>query len=265
MPYYLQKLSNEFHERQRRNSAYSLRSFARQLGLSAPVLSEVLRQKRGLPERQMGRVVSSLGLTPQEAQIFKTTAKTWRVGLRGLADVELSKADYKVLDNERDFRIIAEWEYYAVFESLELGDFSQSPAWIAAKLGITESRAKVVLESLISAGLIARTPSGKLVKTAKELDTPQDVQSTALRRSHRESLELASSKMETVPIAKRFFSSSTIAIDRENIPQAKELIREFRQKLAKLLAGNPSNEVYQFCVQLFPLTVPANQKKGKSS
>lgn len=263
--FYLSKLSEELESRKRRNPAYTLRAFARQLGIAAPVLSEVLRRKRGLPQAQVAQISKRLSLSPAETRVFCESAHAWRPGLRHLAAVEVSESEYKLIDEERNFRIIAEWEYYAVFELVDVEDFSEDPKWISRRLGITENRARIVLEHLLESGLLMRQPNGALKKVAKQLTTTQDQVSVALRRSHQESLEMASTKLETVPIEERFFSSSTIAIDKQQLPEAKELIREFRQKLSSLLTRGRRTDVYQFAVQLFPLTVPDQKTKGSRS
>ena len=41
-------INEEFEKRKQINSAYSLRAFARDLGISAPRLSQILNKKQGL-------------------------------------------------------------------------------------------------------------------------------------------------------------------------------------------------------------------------
>ena len=62
------------------------------------------------------------------------------------------------------------------------------------------------------------------------------------------------SKLDDVPVEFRDFSSMTIAVDPEKLPEAKAVIREFRQKMASLLRDGNKTEVFQFALQLYPLT-----------
>ncbi len=45
-----------------------------------------------------------------------------------------------------------------------------------------------------------------------------------------------------------------MAVDSEKIPEAKILIKEFRQKMSALLESGKKDEVYQLAVQLYPLS-----------
>jgi uncharacterized protein (TIGR02147 family) len=136
---------------------------------------------------------------------------------------------------------------------MDLEDFSSDIAWIAKRLSISKSRAEIVIDGLLASGLIKRE-NGKLKKTAKQLTTTQDIQSIALRHSHKETLEMAVEKIESISIEDRFYSSNTIAMNRNKLSEAKNLIREFRRKLTALLEDGQKTEVYQFNFQLFPLT-----------
>lgn len=260
-PYYLSKLTDELESRKRRNPSYTLRAFARYLDLPAPVLSEVLRQKRGLPKQRIPHVISRLALSPKDADRFLGSASFKSSGLRSLSNIPIFESDYRVLNEERDFKIIAEWEFYAVFELVDVKGFLPDPEWIAKRLGITSTRATSVLNALVEAGLLERS-KGRYRKTSKQLTTSQDVQSLALRKSHKESLEMAAVKLESIPLEYRFFSSSTIPVDKNKLAEAKDLIREFRKRLTALLSKDRPTEVYQFCIQLFPLTQISSAMKG---
>ncbi len=58
-----------------RNSRYSLRGMAQQLGINATYLSQVLRKKRNLPLQMAERIVSPLGLKVQRKVIFSVWCK----------------------------------------------------------------------------------------------------------------------------------------------------------------------------------------------
>ena len=52
----------------------------------------------------------------------------------------------------------------------------------------------------------------------------------------------------------RDFSTLAVAIDLNKIPEAKAIIREFRQKMAKLMSEGERTEVYELAIQLYPIT-----------
>lgn len=63
-------LKAELEKRQLRNPRYSLRSFARDLGLSAPRLSDVLRGRYGLSRGVAESLAEKLKLPEEEAAYF---------------------------------------------------------------------------------------------------------------------------------------------------------------------------------------------------
>jgi uncharacterized protein (TIGR02147 family) len=88
------------------------------------------------------------------------------------------------------------------------------------------------------------------------LKTPDDIASRALRKAHLEELLLAQDKLQSVPVELREFGSVTLATSRDAIPQIKAALRRFQKELLDLAEGDKSEneEVFQFCVQFFPLT-----------
>lgn len=85
--------------------------------------------------------------------------------------------------------------------------------------------------------------------------TSEDVLSLSLRKSHLESFEIAARKQDEISLEYRDFSAEVFCVDLEHLPQAKALIREFREKIAVMMRKGKPREVYQLSVQLFPLTV----------
>src|SRR3954468_13014795 len=84
-------LSEELARRMKSNPRYSQRAFARQLGLSAGELSEILRGKRSLSLRSALRVASSLGLSPSETRHLITLAQLEK-SVRYGADIPMGDA-----------------------------------------------------------------------------------------------------------------------------------------------------------------------------
>jgi uncharacterized protein (TIGR02147 family) len=251
--FYLHVLKREFAKRQRVNPAYSLRSFSRFLGVPASSLALVLKEKRPFPIGLVPQIAAKLNLSPEEGAQFERSVLLKRVNLNALVDLPEPTVG-AVLDDENYFRVIAEWEHYAVLHLMDIPGLEVAPATIANRLGISEARATDVWERLLDCGLLARDERGKVRKTYAHVKTTDDVSSQALRRSHTEALEMGIEKLNAVPIDKRDYSSLTLAIDSERIPQFKKLLKEFRQKLTSFSEEGNRREVYQFCFQMYPLT-----------
>ena len=68
---YLEILKARFEKRKSTNSRYSLRAFARDLGLNPGVLSAILNQKRGIPFQRVRDLSEKLHLSDQESKEFE--------------------------------------------------------------------------------------------------------------------------------------------------------------------------------------------------
>jgi uncharacterized protein (TIGR02147 family) len=110
------------------------------------------------------------------------------------------------------------------------------------------------VDRLILAGLIEQRPGGALFKRHAKLTTEEDKLSSALQKSHQDSLRIAAHKLETIDVHLRDFSTISFPTSPEKIAVAKELLREFRQQVSELMEKGSKTEVYELAIQLYPLT-----------
>lgn len=250
--FYSEKLKETLKERQRINSSYSLRAFSRDIGMSPSTLTLVMQKKRPLPKKYVENVISYLDMNPSEEAIFRESLNGKKGKLNKIEISEELKNRY-ILDDSH-FKVIAEYEHYAILSLLETKGFISDVNFISKRLGISNERTKQVLNSLEIANLIENCADGNIKLTCGPVRTTEDISSKALKLSHKELLEMGKSKIDEIDLELRDFSSMTLAIDPNKIPEAKEVIREFRQKLATLLKDGDKSEVYQVGIQLYPLT-----------
>lgn len=255
-PYYVQKLKEDFSQRQRRSPRYSLRAYARDMGLHAATLSMMFKGKRGLPFNKSIQVADKLSLGPKERTLF---LESLHQGRASLDDIKINDSDERFMLDESYFNVISEWEHYAVLTLFDCEDFDPTSLVIASRLGITHNRADVVLNNLVTCGLLAHGENG-LEKSHPKVRTTEDVTSVALKKGHLETLDLGKDKLEEVDVALRDFSSIMVALDPQKVPDAKIIIREFRQKLAALVKDGHLSEVYQLAIQFYPITKTDNQR-----
>ncbi|MBS1985611.1 MAG: TIGR02147 family protein [Bdellovibrionales bacterium] len=247
-------LQEELVRRQRANPAYSLRAFARDLDLNPGTLSAVLKGRRPLTRSAAETLAANLRLSPKGKRRLLESLKG-----HAFFKLKASTPPEDALEvDERHFHILSEWEHAAVLTLLGTREARVDAAWIAERLGIPRTRADLVLKRLRAAGFIKREESGRDVVAAPAFKTSEDVASEALHKAHLEELELARRKLPLVSVDRRDYSSRTIAVATKNLPKAKTLIRRFRAELEELLDDGRADEVYQLCVQLFPLTVLSN-------
>ena len=253
-------LNSEFEGRKFRNPNYSLRAFARDVGLAAPKLSEILRGKCGLSEASAKRLAKKLTLSEKETIIFINQV----VAAHGRSKVEREKA-HAVLESIKDehsfdeialdsFRIIADWYHFAILELTEVEGFKSNAAWIAKRLGISRKIAKESIERLFDTGLLAKKDSGEWYQTEEILATPTGIPSGEIKKHHRQIQAKAEDALINTPINKRDFSAMTLAVSESQLEEIQKDIKEFRRKLAKKInLADKKDSVYCLSIQFFPL------------
>lgn len=249
--YYLSKMREALSLKQRANPHYSLRAFARDIGIHPATLSQIINGKRPLPMKDSEGVIKKLNLGPKERNLFTESLKRTKTTLN---KIKITEEENRLLLDESYYKIIAEWEHYAVLELFNLDGFDRTKEEIILRLNISATRAEVVINNLITSKLLEIDENGKFNKVHSDVTTADDFFNQALRDSHKEALQLGISKIEDVSMELRDFSSLTLAVDMEKVPEVKSLIREFRKKMMALLKEGQKQEVYQLAIQFYPLT-----------
>ncbi|QDK44885.1 hypothetical protein DOM22_06770 [Bdellovibrio sp. ZAP7] len=250
-------LIEEMRKRQRKNPAYSMRAFARDIGVSASRLSELLNSKVGLSDSRATIVADRLQLKGKEKAFFidLVQAEHARSKLAKKAASERVKAyllDAKKISDD-DFHLISDWQNLAVLELVDIPGTPHSFSAIAKKLGISVAEAEATVARLMKVGLL-KEEGGRWVVSDSDSTTTADVPSIAIQNYHRQMLERASRSLSVDPVESRDLSSVVFSLDSTQLAYAKERIREFRRVLSQELAGMPSKDkVYSLAIQLFEL------------
>jgi uncharacterized protein (TIGR02147 family) len=241
----------ELARRQANNPRYSLRSFARALGVSPGFLSKVLNGHRSLSASTAHAIAQCLGFSSSETSAFlaeATDAEAMRA--RDAQDPE----SFVSLSLDT-FAVVSDWHHYAILELTQCEGFRSSAAYISYRLGITETSALSAITRLLRLGLLEEV-EGKWLKTDRFLSTGSDTASAALRNHHTQMLELAKRALESQGVFEREISSFTLSLNPAILPRLKGEIRSFMKRLVRLTEQHPPTEVFQFGMQLFRLSRP---------
>ena len=238
-------LSREFDRRRYRNPMYSLRAFSRDLGIGSTSLSDLLACKRKLSRKNLQKIAKKLALSPKEESALLLEGKgTKKPTIAEIETIQLA---------EDTFRLISEWHYMAILNLTKIKNNKADSKWIANRLGITESDTESALERLQRMKVI-EIKDHQLVRTSLPLSTTRDIPSSAIKKYHHETLDLAHDALDKIDIKLREFSTITMAIDLNQLEKAKNILMSTKRKIAELLeTGNPT-EIYTLSFQLFPLT-----------
>lgn len=238
-------LQDAYESRRKRNAKYSQRAFARDLGISPGWLSDIFAGRRVPGKKLTQRIIESLKLNPEESQKIYHLLDRHRL----LSDE--SGGAYQLKEDQ--FAIIADRENFVLLNLLETQDFRSDISWMAERLNISKFAAQKVLDRLQRLGLI--TFENKTYKASHQnVTTSNEVHHEAIREHHRQILQYGVESLAIDDPEIRDITSMTLPVNLEKLEKAKELIRDFRRKLATLLEEGEKTEVYHLSIQLVPAT-----------
>jgi uncharacterized protein (TIGR02147 family) len=258
-----------------RNSAYSLRAFARDLGLSHTYLSLVLSGRKSVSVERASAMAEMLAFTRTETQRFvrsavlSSSARRGAYGyLKNVLKAEEAAASSKPHTKSKDeiefhdleqerFRAMGNWWHFAILDLLTCDDARRDLGWIARRLGISQTTARDAVERLLRLNLL-EDKNGRWVKTKQHILAKVNRPDTLVRIFHKDMLSKAlqtlSDEDGVDEYSRRDLLSMTVAVNPAKISEAKELVGEFQRKIVACLTSGPCDEVYQMNVQLMPLT-----------
>ena len=77
--FHIHLIREQLSKRQKANPSYSLRAFARDLGMDPSTLSAILKGKRAFPVKSCEQISQALNLSPMEKQYFFESAFKKRI------------------------------------------------------------------------------------------------------------------------------------------------------------------------------------------
>jgi len=147
-PSFRQLLQEELTRRCALNPRYSLRAFARRLEVHHSTLSQILRGKRRLTPRGIGKFGQLLGVEAGEiaAWIAREGAHSPGVDERSRREVaRVAREAAAVLNG---------WHHFAILELTRLETFRPDSRWIAQVLGITPDEVNIAVQRLVRMKLL---------------------------------------------------------------------------------------------------------------
>ncbi len=256
---YRQILKLELEKRCQKNPRYSLRAFARALGLSSARISEILNSKSGLSGEKARQIADVLGFSEDERDYFSNLVESIHARSeikRELALARLGKYQhrrYQSLEMSH-FEVLSNWYHLAILQLLEVKGCKSEPRWIARELGIQEIEAKLALERLEGLGYIKRE-RGRYVASSTLVSISSSVPSEAIRNFHRQVLKKALDCVDLQSIEQRELGATILSVNRADLPLLRQMMREFRKNVTFEASKNISKDsVYCLSTQLFELT-----------
>jgi len=233
-------LLEEFVKAQARNPNYSMRAYAKKIGIAQSAVSEILSGKRRITRKSAQRIL--VGLDKDQNEVEELINSNASGGTQKYSRIEIDT-----------FQVISDWYHFAILSLAETKDFQSSASWIANRLGISERTAETAIETLLRLKMLAKDSQGHLLTTNQQFEVSPHGASTAIRKANSQNIELITAAHD-LPVSHRDFTAITLCFDPDQMDQARNMIRNFRRDFNKVMESGKKKEVYKLCVQLFPLT-----------
>lgn len=251
-------------EKKRANPAFSMRSWAKQLGMpNNTALSLILAGKRKLPKRLIPHITQSLRLDKKEALYVEALCNLEN------AKNEIEKKYYldrlqEILPKRQEIPHELDTFFYLqdplagiLLEMIDLPQFTSDPKWLKNKIRLnkTEAEIKETWQRLLKLGL-CRQVDGKWQKTHKNLSNTIDLKDLAVQRYHSEFCQIAALAVAKQELSEREFQSYSFNLAPAKIPVAKKLMREFLVQFMEQVEASAQEDAqnYQINLQLFANT-----------
>lgn len=258
---YVDILRTELARRCEQNRRYSLRAFARDIGISPPMLSEILNRKKGMSVDSAMMVADTLALPPEKAALFcdSVQASHGRTeAARRIARSRLNQFyqnhEFKIL-NEELTKVLSEWRHVAIMELIGVDAQHSRPEVLAKRLNLSEHEVEDALARLARVGLIQKE-DGVWRKVSRMTASKSDMPNHALRNYTINMHEMGIKKIKQLPVSERDYSTSLFLINRKQLEKFKSDFRKLRRSLMQDYETKGARDLYCLATQFFPLTNP---------
>jgi len=236
-------LQDELAKRCRQNRRYSLRAFARSLGIDHSRLSKILRGKRPVSQELIMEVAARLDMSIEK--LYGFISKTRQ---RNDPDYLLvSKDAHELLEDPVNYRLL---------ESMKLKSFNTDPNWLSKHLKVSKPVIYSTIERLQRIGLLKIHEDGTWTDLSKGFasDIVSEAETSVVRRrAQKQLLEEAKNAIDEFDLDERDQSSIMMATSQSKLLEAKAKIKRFRRELCSFLEGVENKDaVFQLTISLYP-------------
>lgn len=264
---YSQYLKKVLEDRQASNPSYSMRALAQNLGVSASTLSDVMNGRKNFSERTARQVGEKLKLTDRKIRYFQTLVHfetTKDEELKLLLAGQLRVLNPKLREHFEvsvdQFNLIADWYNAAILEMTYIKDQPMDPESVAQRLDISITQAKEALNLLQKLDLLDPVGNARFQKKKSQFLFQSGIPNQALRKFHHEMLAKAQTSLQTQSPKEKAIGSETVAINIEDLPEARDIIEAcFQQILDLSKRSQNKTDVYHLGIQFFKLTKEARR------
>jgi len=256
-------LADLYQQRKQEWAAFSYRYICNKVGISsAGFFTNILNGKRNISDELVFKFAELFGFSSVETEYFECmvhydqSKEPDRRKYYHNKMVTLRKTSIYELTAEQN-EYFSNWYNVAIRELINFYPFNGDYEALAKMLApsITATQAQNAIELLLKLNLI-RKDGALYVVTDKTVRTSNQTSLSAIHHYQRAAMTLAQTAIERFDRADRNISTLTLNISTEQFKAISEKLTEFQLAALEMAKSDssPSERVYQFNFQIFPLT-----------
>lgn len=254
-------IQSEYLERSMKNPNYSLRSFARNIGISHSSLSEVFSGKTKLTKRFVSLIASYLDLSQDETRYLQLireiefpTATSPIERLEKEATSLRLKYLLKEVQEDEFLEPLRNWYDFVILTILSISKGISEIKGLARSLAISQASVEASLQTLTRCGLVTKL-NGKWTATGKHFKSGGKAPNAAVQRFHVAMIGKAIDAIQNLPYEERYVFTTIFPLENERFQKYCQKIQEISLHLADpTQASGNGQRIYGLSMQLFPLS-----------
>lgn len=246
--YFVKNLDTSFKAVQSRNEAVSLRGYAKKVGVSGGMLSEILRGQRRI---SLVRALKIAEKAEFSAAVIRRMEELHRDSSRETSRLILKEQAYDLISNPL---------YHRVLCALEILRNEATVASLSSALETNIIELRKILKRLQKLEIV-KIEGEKVIWNGQHVTAPDDFPSRKIRTFFRKNLKEAAEALN-LPVQEREYTAVTFAGSMTHMPEAKDQIRAFREALSNSMNTDTSDQIFQLCIQLRPVSRPIRREEA---
>jgi transcriptional regulator with XRE-family HTH domain len=235
-------LKSEFARRKIKSARYSLRMFAKDIGVAAPALSSYFNGHRNFSEKMMRKIFQKLAPAPDVMENI----------LASYNNQDFDPDGEKLFLQTQYYHLISDPLYYSYLSLIDTKDFMDDDLVNSKRLNTKPEIINKIKNELTNLGLI-KVKNKKIVPIEQVLASTDNIPNTSLRIRHMQNMEDAKSALINLPVNERYFAFETLSFDPEDLSLVQSKINQLMDDLIFLSKrGRKKTKVIEFCSLYFP-------------
>lgn len=268
----IQFLKCTLSEKAKVNPSYSLRAFAKKLGLSAGAMSLILNRKKKLSLERACELAKALDLDEKESEYFLALiqfegAKSQDLQIQFLEKLKKLNPQFSPTHNLKQtmlslehFRLIANWYGFAILELISIPNTSWTVKDIAQKFAIPKIEVEVTLERLEKLELIEKNAQGYFQRAVDSVMINSALPSETIQKYYLDIHEESKKSIKEQTPQDKVIGTQVFSLDVEQLEEVRVLTENYLNSLNELAArGKNKTEIYQAITNVFKLTKGENK------